>query len=389
MLNLRNFPALAIVAILLATGLTTMADAETQQPLGRSIEKLKNDKTLTIGYFGGSITAGAGASNPLKTSWRALTTAWFKEHFPGALITEVNAAIGGTGSDLGAFRCQADLLAKNPDLVFIEFAVNDGGRAELRVKRSIEGIVRQLLLSNPWAEIVFIYTTTKTLAPAYAAGDVPKAVGYHQAIARHYGIAEINVGQALVERMARGDDSWETLTIDGVHPNDAGYAVYAKSIEEFLESHMHDRAAPPQIMLPDPLTKDPFSGAHLEDATALHAPGWQKVDKPLGGRFPHYIASNQPGTELVRKFSGTTVGVYWLVAPDSGDIEWSIDGGPPKRLSSWDKYALKSARANYAILADDLAPGDHTLKIKVLDEKNPQSLGTWIRIGALLVHCDC
>jgi hypothetical protein len=37
---------------------------------------------FTIGYLGGSITAGAHASDPEKTSWRALTTAWLRRRFP-------------------------------------------------------------------------------------------------------------------------------------------------------------------------------------------------------------------------------------------------------------------------------------------------------------------
>jgi lysophospholipase L1-like esterase len=359
------------------------------QSVGRAIEKLKKDKKLRIGYFGGSITAGAGASDGSKTSWRALTTAWFKNQFPEASITEVNAAIGGTGSDLGAFRCPSDLLSKDPDLIFVEFAVNDGGSSELRVKRSMEGIVRQIWMFNPWAEIIFVYTTTKALSAPYSQGETPLAVGYHQAIARHYGIPEINVGQVLADRIARGDGSWETLTTDGVHPNDAGYALYTKTIQAFLESHRNDIAAQPVIALPDSLTKDPFSGAHLEDAATQSAPGWKKEEKSLAGHYPHYLASNDPGAALVYEFTGTTIGVFWLIAPDSGDIEWSIDGGKPKRLSSWDKYALRFARASYAILADDLPPGAHTLKITVLGEKNPQSQGGWIRIAAFLVHCAC
>lgn len=132
---------------------TQRAAAEPAPSLGRTFEKLKKEKKLTIAYFGGSITAGAGASDAAKTSWRTLTTAWFQAQFPEAKITELNGAIGGTGSDLGAFRCQRDLVDKNPDLVFVEFAVNDGTRPELLIKRSMEGIVRQILTANPWAEI--------------------------------------------------------------------------------------------------------------------------------------------------------------------------------------------------------------------------------------------
>lgn len=378
--------AVVFVSVLALTYSDAAAAAET---LGRAVAKAKKDKALKIGYFGGSITAGSGASNPAKTSWRALTTAWFQEHFPEAKITEINAAIGGTGSDLGAFRCETDLMKQEPDLVFVEFAVNDGSGQELRVKRSMEGIVRQILLSNPHADIVFVYTTTKVLAPPYARGEVPKAVQYDQAVARHYGIPEINVGRLMAERIAAGQGSWETLTTDGVHPSDAGYALYMEAIKAFLAAHVGDAAEPAVIDLPEPLTEDPLSGGHYEDATQVSAPGWRKEEKSLAGKYPHYISASEPGTELVHRFSGTTIGLFWLVAPDSGDIEWSIDDGPPQRRSSWDKYALKFSRANYTILADDLKHGEHTLKINVLGEKNEQSQGTWIRIGAFLVHCPC
>jgi hypothetical protein len=70
-------------------------------------------------------------------------------------------------------------------------------------------------------------------------------------------------------------------------------------------------------------------------------------------------------------------------------IEWSIDGGEPQRLSSWYKYALKFSRAGYVILVDDLPSAEHCLQVRVLSDKNPQSKGTWIRIGAFLVHCPC
>lgn len=378
-----------MTAVLCALVCLAQHHAAAAETLGRAVAKIKKDKALKIGYFGGSITAGAGASNPATTSWRAMTTAWFGEHFPEAKISEINAAIGGTGSDLGAFRCQNDLLNKDPDLVFVEFAVNDGGTAELRVKRAMEGIVRQILLNNPYADIVFVYTTTKVLAPPYAAGELPKAVGYDHAVAEHYGIPEVNVGRVLAERINQQRGGWETLTTDGVHPNDAGYALYTEVIKEFLAAHLGDAAEKAVIDLPEPLTEDPWAGAHYEDATQVSAPGWQKEEKSLAGKYPHYLAASEADTELVYRFNGTTIGLLWLVAPDSGDIEWSIDGGKPQRRSSWDKYALKSARANYAILADDLSSGEHTLKIKVLGEKNEQSKGTWIRIGAFLVHCPC
>ena len=74
--------------------------------------KLTHDKKLTIGYFGGSITEGAGQSRP-GFCYRDRVTAWMKERYPEADITEIQAAIGGTGTDLGMYRCDRDLLSKN------------------------------------------------------------------------------------------------------------------------------------------------------------------------------------------------------------------------------------------------------------------------------------
>ncbi len=86
--------------------------------LGRVFTKLKAGRPVTIAYFGGSITAAPG--------YRVQVTKWFRDQFPNAEVREVNAAIGGTGSDLGVFRCGVDVAAHDPDLVFVEFNINDG-----------------------------------------------------------------------------------------------------------------------------------------------------------------------------------------------------------------------------------------------------------------------
>src|SRR5438067_2039792 len=79
------------------------------------------DGEIKVAYLGGSITAQAG--------YRVKSLAHFRTMFPEAKFSEINAAIGGTGSDLGVFRVKQDVLDQHPDLMFVEFAVNDGGSA--------------------------------------------------------------------------------------------------------------------------------------------------------------------------------------------------------------------------------------------------------------------
>ena len=75
--------------------------------VGHFMEKVKAGKEVRVAYLGGSITAMNG--------WRNLTTDWLRATYPQAKFKEIHASIGGTGSNLGAFRVEHDALRlKNP-----------------------------------------------------------------------------------------------------------------------------------------------------------------------------------------------------------------------------------------------------------------------------------
>ncbi len=112
--------------------------------------KLRHGSEVRIAYLGGSITEQEG--------WRPKSLSWFRQQFPAAKISEINAAIGGTGSDLGVFRLKHDVLEHQPDLLFVEFAVNDAGAPVQQIHRCIEGIVRQTWRHDPTTDICLVYT---------------------------------------------------------------------------------------------------------------------------------------------------------------------------------------------------------------------------------------
>lgn len=354
-----------------------------QKSLHHTFNSLKERKRLTVGYFGGSITEGSGASDPSKSSWRALTTSWFSNNHPDCEITEIQAAIGGTGSDLGAYRCRTDLLKGKPDLVFVEFAVNDHKKDEELILRSMEGIVRQIWDFDKNIDIVFVYTITEAMAESYKLDRAPRTIELHQKIADFYGIPSVNVGKKLWQSVGTGMLTWEELLPDSVHPSDKGYRIYADEMQRFLS----DRIAPGQIerQLGNYLTSRANVKGRLVDAWELFREPWAKDGNSLAGRYPHMLVCDNPGAELEYKFKGGSIGLYWLIAPDSGDIAWSLDGNKTGKISSWDKHALNFTRAGYCILDSNLQAGEHVLKIKVLQEKHPQSEGNWIRIGAFLI----
>src|SRR5271156_3467883 len=82
--------------------------------------------SLNVVFLGGSLTWGARATDPQHTSYRALVGTKLRKLYPKAQFWFWDAAIGGTGSQLAVFRLERDVLARKPDLVFLDFTINDG-----------------------------------------------------------------------------------------------------------------------------------------------------------------------------------------------------------------------------------------------------------------------
>lgn len=79
---------------------------------------------LTIGFLGGSISQGSLATGPERCyAYRVFS--WWRQAFPRAAFHYVNGGIGGTTSHFGVSRAVSDVLMYQPDVVVVDFSVND------------------------------------------------------------------------------------------------------------------------------------------------------------------------------------------------------------------------------------------------------------------------
>ena len=361
--------------------------------LYNTIWKLTRNKSLTVVYFGGSITEGGG-----EYGWRGLATSWLCAQYPQADIREVNAAIGGTGTQLGVYRCDKDVISYEPDLVFIEFALNDRAESDCdEVRCNTESIVRKLIAHNPYIDIVEVFTTSKSIEDYIAKGGIHQGRKAHGEVAVHYSLPEvINIGTPLAQAVHAAGGDWLKYTRDTVHPNEEGYRIYGDFVIEKMKTLLD--VQPPQNIKPRALPEQ-LSPYLVEDARMVDTwdvvqnknvqpdtrgdHDWGRLMLDLCGRYPHTTGASRPGAELVFSFEGTAVGIYAMIASDSGDLEYRIDVGKWQKLSTWDEYALKYSRAGFFMLADHIeGTGPHELTLRVSEHKNEQSTGNWIRIGA-------
>lgn len=288
--------------------------------LANTFAKLSAGQSITIAYIGGSVTEGAG--------WRDLVTDWFEARYPGK-ITEVNAGWSGTGSLIGVMRFGRDVLAHDPDLVFIEFAVNDLPEDPLLfMERNSEGFMRQAWAQDPLTDICFIETIAWYSEAAYLSGNLPGPVQAHYNACDHYGCPSVNVGWALYEHVLAGT-SWESLTINGdrVHPNAAGSQIYGDAVNAYLDSERLRAGPSTPHEIPAAMTDFPVVGGTITDLASI-APlpsGWTAKFNQLGAAS--FIESSLPGAQITIPFEGPAAALKLLVGPDNGWFSISIDGG--------------------------------------------------------------
>ncbi|MBQ9748549.1 MAG: SGNH/GDSL hydrolase family protein [Clostridia bacterium] len=354
--------------------------------LNNTSYRLTKEKKLTVGYFGGSITEGAGASVWDETSWRANITRYLRAKYPEAEIKEVNAAIGGTGTDLGFYRCEHDLLAGNPDLVFIEFATNDSGLCRRDQLRYYESCLRQIMEHDKTTEIVVVFTTTKGMERIVAETGDRGSRTVQAMLAYHYGLDMVDLGQKLNEAVLLAGGDWLRYTTDETHPNDDGYLICTETMRTALERLIPETAdAITERVIPVAVSPEIPHGEIVEIKDLLPIEGWHFVDKRFKRRFPYYVTADGVGSELTYTFEGTALGLYWIQDRDSGKVSLSLDGGEPVTVSAWDSYCKSYSRAGYVIPFVDLERGTHTVTVRVLAEKDEESLGNTISLFAFMV----
>lgn len=173
---------------------------------------------ITIAYIGGSITEGPD----VQPAQRYVTLSYheFEEDFArGGRVTCVNAGLSGTPSNLGVLRLRRDVLDKEPDIVFVEFAVNDS--QDFQEKQCFESLVRTILEQPNDPAVVLIFNRTEN---GYTCQSTMGLTGLY------YSLPMISVTDAISAELEQGRMTWRDYSGDTVHPNAYGHRLTADFI---------------------------------------------------------------------------------------------------------------------------------------------------------------
>ena len=346
-------------------------------------EKAKRGEDVTLSFIGGSITQGAGAI-PIneKCYARIFADAFEEKYANGGAVNLIKAGVGGTPSELGMIRFERDILRdgkEKPDLVVIEFAVNDEGDETKGV--CFESLVRKCL-ALPWKPAVIIlfavfsydWNLQDRLSPVGRKYEVPM-VSVLDAVSPQFGLKP-GEGRVISKKQ---------FFYDIFHPSNLGHMVMRDCLMDMVGQAAISTDAE---LAEDVLKREPAIGADFEKvylvdrkdiSSAVVTEGafsgtdtdLQKVEMdsevvPVP-EFPnnwHYDGSSADPEPFRMKISCKKL---LLVMKDSGFNEYGtaevyVDG---RKVLDADPLAIGWTHCNPLIILNGAEVGLHEVEIKM------------------------
>ncbi len=350
-----------------------ISDGDTTR-LAAVFAKARRGEEICVAAIGGSITAGGLQTKDPKNRYIARIADWFTETFPEAKVRFINAGIGGTNSVYGAMRVQRDVLSHKPDLVIVEYAVNDNHPVPM-FWGSYEGVLRQILREPQQPALIELFFMQRM---GQNAQETQHMLG------RHYHLPMVSFRDAWWPEIYSGRAQWESIYADVVHPNDAGHIfaselliallkdVNMKSQEISLAENNPVVSMSPSI-LPVPMISELFANcryAQYGDVTPTNNNAWTRSTDGKKWESP---ASSEGAIEF--EFSGSLLFLGYDIDKDAEAFaSFSIDGGTTQPLTN---------NPNRLPLADELAPGNHRVRIEFAGSKAPNGATANVRIWGI------
>ncbi|MDG2166757.1 MAG: SGNH/GDSL hydrolase family protein [Opitutales bacterium] len=192
------------------------------------------NRTINIVCHGHSVPAGYFKTPKVDTfsAYPHLLHRKLKERYPNAVINVIVTSIGGEASDKGASRFEETVLNHKPDLITIDYSLNDRGLGLAKADAAWRNMIEQAQEKD-----IPIILLTPTIDSRSNLQD-PKDPLNQQAeqvrnLAAEYGVGLVDSLKSF-KAYVKSDGPMEDLLSQINHPNRKGHAIVANGIMEWF-----------------------------------------------------------------------------------------------------------------------------------------------------------
>ena len=353
--------------------------------------RARSGKPVSVVFFGGSLTWGRGASDPERTSYRALMEEYLKERYPSAKIQFHNSAQGGAGSKLGMFRIGSDVFAHKPDLVFLDFTTEDKlDGVDRPTLASYEWILRELISQGiPVVEVLlgtreFFGADWRHLYPTRLRDHLEMGALYHTGIGNPFPAIQTFFRNEKRDR----DQIWPDGEDD---PNDVGHRFFFEAVRDGFDQAVREKRL---CNFPtDAVFADEYKTLFRFHPAAAPLPSGWRVERTLrpsvesgetSNDWMKEVAVADKGDENVKplrfSFAGTFLGILGEADENGLGFTISVDGDPiyfdeKEKDEVWPSNKSGLAGGGHFFwheISAKLSPGRHTVEILPVSEDQDQ-----------------
>ncbi|HRP58267.1 SGNH/GDSL hydrolase family protein [Agriterribacter sp.] len=193
-----------------------------------------DNHTINLVFHGHSVPAGYFKTPVVNTleAYPYQVLKALKAAYPYAVINIINTSIGGENSESGSKRFAKDVLIHKPDVLFIDYALNDRGIGLDKSKSAWEAMIRQALEKN--IKIILLTPSPDTSVHISEPGNVlEKHALQIRSLAKKYSIGLANSYAAFKQVADPGNDLNAYMSQIN-HPNEKGHALIAEAILRYF-----------------------------------------------------------------------------------------------------------------------------------------------------------
>lgn len=346
-------------------------------------------------------------------AWRDEVNKIVKEIYPDKEITAYNAGKGGTCSDYGAARFAEDVAQYSPDLVVVDFAVNDYnfGQNETNNKVYMDSIVQQCLSLPKIPAVIFLNAPfPEEDSSSDKAVKAQNVVAWKNEVADHYGITKVNVyDYMLADYEANNDiytdfaayltDCGYDMKTKDVH---AGYAKYAEAIRAVYKQNPREFLSVPTkkaAFLNDERTAYRYSyilanSQHIEykgdwtlytNDNKFNSAASDELIPDKHYLYPYFMngvkQTTANGAEFTFKTTAAAFTMNHIASKMGRDADVFIDGKKFATITCYSEWGRMNYISSWVTLPKD--GQEHTVTIKVNDATADKTV---FRFGEIILR---
>jgi len=197
-----------------------------------------NNRTINIVFHGHSVPSGYFATPYVNTfdAYPHLLHRMIKERFPFAVVNIIVTAIGGEYAAQGAKRFDAEVLNHNPDVLILDYGLNDRFSGLKAAAEAWEEMIQKALSRG----IKVILCTPTWDTTYYEQNDSWESLRQHaeqiRTLADKYNVGLADSYEAF-HRFVKAPEDLTCLLSFINHPSKAGHQLVANEISKYFIAH--------------------------------------------------------------------------------------------------------------------------------------------------------